>query len=167
MSVEVIDKGHDAIARLVHEMSGARAPYAAVGVQGSEASAAKVDGDGKPTDDLTNVDVSIVHEFGVTLPNGTVIPQRSFLAGTLDAHASEIRAFKAKLARGLVAGKLTAQRATQLVGMKVEGLIKERISAGIEPGLEQSTIDRKGSSKPLVDFGQLRNGVTHTVRRGR
>jgi hypothetical protein len=31
--------------------------------------------------------------------------------------------------------------------------------------LKQSTIDRKGSSKPLIDTGELRNSISYEVKK--
>jgi hypothetical protein len=40
----------------------------------------------------------------------------------------------------------------------------QTINAGIEPGLNERTIERKGSSKPLIDTGRLKGSITHEIR---
>jgi hypothetical protein len=49
------------------------------------------------------------------------------------------------------------------LGAKVAALLQNRISAGIDPPNSAATIARKGSSKPLVDTGQLKAAITWRV----
>ena len=58
-------------------------------------------------------------------------------------------------------GRLEAMRALSIVGEFHQENIKEQIRLTRTPRLEQSTIDRKGSSKPLIDTGQMIQSVTH------
>jgi len=53
----------------------------------------------------------------------------------------------------------------RIVGAFLEGQIKQTITRGRAewPPLSPETIKRKGSSKPLIDTGKLRNSVTHKV----
>jgi len=53
----------------------------------------------------------------------------------------------------------------RLVGSFLEGKIKEKITHGDPswPSLKPETVKRKGSSKPLIDTGKLRNSITHKV----
>ena len=55
-------------------------------------------------------------------------------------------------------------KALELIGLFVKGLIQGRMSAGIPPPLKASTIARKGSSKPLINTGQLRASIDYEVR---
>lgn len=161
MSVHEVDHGAERIGRLIHELSGPSAPWAAIGVQGADAGATHGDGP------LSAVEIAVVHEFGARLPNGTVIPMRSFLRATIDAHGDEIAAFKLRVAHAMLAGRLTAEQGTALMGKYVVGLVQQRIANRIDPELADATIERKGSSVPLIDVGQLRTSIVDTVRRGR
>lgn len=58
-------------------------------------------------------------------------------------------------------GRLEAMRALSILGEFHQEQIKEQIRLTRTPRLEQSTIDRKGSSKPLIDTGQMIQSVTH------
>ena len=71
-----------------------------------------------------------------------------------DIAALQIRAFKAVLS-----GEMDARKALGLIGVKVVAWIKETIRAGLTPPNAPSTIERKGSSTPLVDDGQLINSI--------
>lgn len=160
MSVHEVDHGADRIGRLLLELSGPNAPGAVVGVMGADASATHGEGP------LSAVEIAAVHEFGAKLPNGTVIPMRSFLRATLDEHADDIAVFKLRVADAMLAGRVDAHGGTQAVAMYVVGLVQERIASGIDPELADATIERKGSSVPLIDHGQLRSSIAGTVRRG-
>lgn len=50
-------------------------------------------------------------------------------------------------------------------GAFLEGKIKEKITHSDPswPPLKPETVKRKGSSKPLIDTGRLRNSITHKV----
>ncbi|WP_290597045.1 MULTISPECIES: HK97-gp10 family putative phage morphogenesis protein [unclassified Archaeoglobus] len=57
------------------------------------------------------------------------------------------------------------ERILSLVGAFLEDQIKKTISHGRAewPPLSPETIKRKGSSKPLLDTGHLRDSITHKV----
>lgn len=48
-------------------------------------------------------------------------------------------------------------------GLWAVGEIQQRIADGIPPPNAQSTVDRKGSSTPLIETGQLRASIKHKV----
>ena len=107
---------------------------------------------------LSLLEVAVVHEFG-----GGRVPQRSFIRATIDARRSDIEAELANLARGVVGGQIDARQALELLGAKVAGWCQARIASGIAPALKAATIKRKGSSKPLINTGQLRSAITWRV----
>ncbi len=57
------------------------------------------------------------------------------------------------------------EKALRLAGAYLEGKIKEKITNTDPdwPPLKPATIKRKGSSKPLIDTGKLRNSIVHNV----
>lgn len=57
------------------------------------------------------------------------------------------------------------ERILKLAGAFLEGKIKELFTKTPSewPPLKPETIKRKGSSKPLIDTGRLRNSITHKV----
>lgn len=129
--------------------------HAVVGIWGEEAD--------KPHEDSStpNILIAAVHEFGTE-----DIPERSFIRNTVDLKAAEIQKTMEKQVSLIPVGRVTTEGALERLGLFVKGLIQKRISQGIPPPLKQATIDRKGSSKPLVDTGQLRASVLHEVRKG-
>jgi hypothetical protein len=111
--------------------------------------------------DIVVLDLATIHEFGST--DGRV-PQRSFLRAYVDEHGAQILNWQRALALQVGAGQLDVRQALELLGLKVAGAIQAYIAAGIAPPNAQATIDRKGSSTPLIDSGQLRSAITHQLR---
>ncbi len=109
---------------------------------------------------FTLVDLAKAHEYGV--PGR--LAERSFLRATLDAHRPEIVAFQRKLVGLVLTGKLTEERALDLLGAMVAGLVKKFIMSGrVQPDIAESTKARKGSDVVLLDNGILVNHITHSV----
>lgn len=110
--------------------------------------------------DLTVAHIAAIHEFGA--PNAN-IPERSFMRATMDEKSSEIAALAKKLMRGVVEGKSSETTALGLLGAFIQSLFRAKINSGLKPPLKPATISRKGSSKPLIDTGQLINSIDFEV----
>jgi len=114
---------------------------------------------------LTVAEVAAFHEFGVgpfQLPSGAVhpgIPQRSFIRGWFDESQPFIAETLRAQMRLVIAGKLPVEKAGARIALAFEGSVKQRIAKGIAPPLSPVTVAAKGSSKPLIDRGQLRAAV--------
>lgn len=147
LNVRDTDKGLKA---LLKRLSGASGKVA-IGVLGSNA--------GKSHGATTLYDVAAANEFGTSR-----IPERSFLRETLDVHHAKVVAFCKKQGAEVVRGTISNEAALNRIGLFVQGLIQARIASGIEPANAESTIAAKGSSKPLIDSGQLRASITYEVR---
>jgi len=147
-SVADTDKGYRARMKQLR----AKLPVLKVGVYGEQAEA--IDGEGT----ITVGALAEIFEFG--LGNQ---PERSWLRGYVDENNARITQMIARVGEQVAAGKMTPEEALNLVGLKMVGEIQQRISAGIEPPNEDSTIRRKGSSTPLIDTGQFRGSISHEV----
>lgn len=113
-------------------------------------------------DGVTLAELAMVHEFGSPTNE---IPERSFLRKPFFDKKAEISAFaKNQIALALV-GRTTAKEALGLVGERARDIAKMAITEGVEPELKPKTIKRKGSSKPLIDTGQLLNSIDYEVRK--
>ena len=110
---------------------------------------------------LTVAQIAAIHEFG--LPSRG-IPERSMVRETLRINDKKYREAARKIGLGITAGKMDQRRGLDLLGVMIKGDIQQRIAAGIAPGLKPATIRRKGSSKPLIDTGQMRASIDHEVR---
>lgn len=129
----------------------------------TDASAAEEAG-GQP---IGLVALGAIHEFGSVAAG---VPERSYLRRTFRYGQGAIgqEGITAKLAKGIVLGKLQPRAAYEILGHWAVKQIRETITAGmhIPPRLAQSTIDKKGSDRPLVDTGRLVGGLSHAVELG-
>lgn len=109
---------------------------------------------------LTNVDLGIIHEFGT--PNNRP-PERSFLRSTADHKRAAWMDLMTRALQKVIDGKISVDTALGLVGQRASADVKRTITSGsgVPPPLSQVTIDRKGSSRPLVDSSQLLNSITY------
>lgn len=99
------------------------------------------------------------NEFGTK-----TIPQRSFIRTAFDENIDRIESVTAKQYGEVIDGKKTLKDALGIIGQVVIGLIQRKIRAIIFPPNSRETIARKGSSKPLIDFGQMMKSVTYAIR---
>lgn len=151
MTTTMSDKDKGAIARL-RALADLDKRSVEVGVLGEKAAEAAESGEG-----LTVSDVATINEFGLG------VPQRSFIRGYVDERRKDVLALLGRMATAVAAGKITAQVGYEALGLKIAANIQERISAGIEPANAPATIARKGSSKPLINTGQLRSAIAPRV----
>jgi phage gpG-like protein len=164
-------KGVD-IQELGRRLGDLRKYRVVVGVQGTEATETYDEKGEKNARPLTLVEVAAVHEFGTE--DGR-IPERSFLRGTLDRKSKPY----GKLLAAAVSGALEAvgedglgdvagafERGLNLLGLRVVADVQTTIrdSGPGWPPNAPMTIARKGSSKPLIDTGRLRQSIRHAVR---
>ncbi|NIR31645.1 MAG: hypothetical protein GWN84_20505 [Gammaproteobacteria bacterium] len=127
----------------------------AVGIQGPAAVAPRSEGK------LTNAEIGAINEFGLGPP------ERSFLRATLDAERRKYIQLLKGVGDAAVAGKTSLEQGARLVGEIAVGDVKQTIADGVPPPNAPSTIERKGSSTPLIDTGQLRGSITSKVRKRR
>lgn len=108
--------------------------------------------------------VGAIHEYG-----GGDVPQRSWLRVPFQVKRDELSEAIAKQAKAVFDGKKTADKALGLIGAVATNISKDAFTTngyGKWPALKASTINAKGSSKPLLDTGTLRNSITWQVRNG-
>lgn len=125
-----------------------------LGVQGQKASAPH--GPGEP---ISVGELAAIHELGLG------VPERSWLRAWLDENSRMILDDSKAAIQQVILGKLTKERALNILGLKWVGAIQQRIADGqVTPALAKSTVDRKGSSVPLIDTGVLRASITHIAK---
>ena len=106
--------------------------------------------------------IAAVHEFGY--PEGG-IPERSFLRSGIHEGVPRFNKLNEANLRAVVLGGKTVEEALDMLGVVAAGEVKRKIRNGPFQELKQATIDRKGSSRPLIDSGQLIQSITF-VREG-
>jgi len=92
------------------------------------------------------------------------IPQRSFMRSSFDENFSKIEAFITLQYGKVVDGDQTARQAVGLIGQAMTGLVQRKIRAIVFPPNSALTIARKGSSKPLIDFGQMIASIRYVIK---
>ena len=117
----------------------------------------------KPREPLDVARLAIIHEFGSPKNN---LPARPVMRQTNQRHARELQPILAGMLRRIYAGRILPSKALAQLGVFWEGKIKQTFRDGVFAPLRPATIARKGSSKPLIDSGQLRQSVTSVTRWG-
>lgn len=108
----------------------------------------------------TNVELAIWHEYGTRSA-----PERSFLRSTMRANAMKYASFLGANIHLVFQKRATLPHLLNTLGAKAAADVKDTIRQGIPPPNSPETIRRKGSSKPLIDTGQLVNAITWIVER--
>lgn len=112
---------------------------------------------------INNVELAIIQNFGSFTRN---IPARPFISMPIQEKRKDILAFAAskKMRDLIMAGDI--KKALGLLGVFAENIIQKAFDTGgfgkWAPNA-QSTIDQKGSSKPLIRDGELRRAVWSKV----
>ena len=97
------------------------------------------------------------------------IPERPFIANWFDAYELRNRAQVVVEAKRVAAGLQTVDRMLGRLAESFVGQAKKNIAEGGSPPFAPNTpatIARKGSSKPLINTGQLRSSITSRIERG-
>lgn len=116
------------------------------------------EGFGQSSSTVTVAEIGTIHEFGLG------VDERSFIRGWADENEAANKKRLRKIADAVVAGYISSPRmGLERFGLLAVGEIQSRIADGIAPQLAASTVERKGSSVPLIDSGQLRSSITHRV----
>ena len=150
VSVRVNDRGARALVARLRPRAGAT--FVDVGVLGVDG--AKPEGD---SESVTVADVARWAELGLGQP------QRRWLGGFIDEHRDALLERIRIETRAIIAGERTREQALARLGLWIVGGIQQRIANGIAPENAESTIERKGSSTPLIDKGQFRSSISSRV----
>lgn len=110
---------------------------------------------------LTMAEIGAVHEFGAPKAG---IPQRSFIRGGVKKNADEIRSVIVKVAKGWLrpSATLSIKQGLDIIGVATTNAIRRFITSDDNglAALKPATVERKGSTRPLVDTGRLLNSIT-------
>lgn len=115
--------------------------------------------DQKYEDGTRMVDVAAYNEFGTS-----TIPARPFFKQSYENHRSELQKVCSQAAKSVINGG-PASKALDMIGSFTTGLVQEEIVNGNFVPNAPSTIKRKGSDRPLIDTGKMRQGIHHVKRK--
>jgi len=104
--------------------------------------------------------VASLHEFGSP---GGMIPERSFIRAGLEEKQSHLEGEFADQAAKIFAAGASPTQVLNLLGLEATGIIQEKIVSGPFTPDAPETIKRKGSDKPLIDTGHLRQSIRHKL----
>ena len=139
MSVQVIDRGYDAI---ISEMQKFNDAYVEVGIRGENGDIAEY---------------AFYNEYGTKR-----IPERPFMRSAIDNNRESIFRFISQQQKEIGTGR-SAIMALDRLGQFGVKLIKNSIVSGGWKRNADSTIARKKSSQPLVDSGDMKGAIDHKV----
>ena len=92
------------------------------------------------------------------------MPSRPFLRKSVDENESKINAFLQSKKKDLIRG-VSAEQVLKEIGIFQKDLIQEKITDGDFAPNAESTIRQKGSSKPLIDSGRMRQSVNYVIQK--
>ncbi len=151
--------GHDKItkggARFHAEMNKLKNLQVRVGFQRGKAKGK--DHSGKETE-VDMCDIAMFNELGTSTS-----PSRPFMRQSVDKNAEKINRFMKSQLQRIKNGQATAEDVMKAIGTFQKGLVQKEIRDGeFEPNAP-STISKKGSSKPLIDTGHMRQSVNFVI----
>lgn len=111
--------------------------------------------------ELNNAQLMAIHEFGT---DDGHVPERAPIRKTMAKNGDSYGTMFEKAIKGVLEGKPDADIILNRIGAQVAGDVVGEIQAGVEPGLAESTIKRKGSDKPLIDTGALVQSISYEVK---
>ena len=91
------------------------------------------------------------------------IPARPFIRNWIDNNREKIEKTQARLFKQVCEGKISAEEAVAKLGQFAQDGIKRYIITGNFTPNAESTVQRKGSSRPLIDTGVMRNSIRYQV----
>jgi hypothetical protein len=110
---------------------------------------------GEYEDGMTVIEVGAMNEFGTAR-----IPERSFIRVPLQQNKEKYFALAKKEIKKIYLGKQTVDNALGLLGLFVSDKMKGSFTNNNWDANADSTVKMKGSSRPLIDTGQLLNSIT-------
>lgn len=120
-------------------------------------------GDHPNADGATVAEIAIWNEFGVrrraNTPRRFFVPPRPFLRSTMRLKRLEYRALMRKLIKQILRLKMNRRQAVKILGLQAKSDVQNTIKVLSRPRNRQRTIDKKGSSNPLIDTGFLRQAI--------
>lgn len=120
------------------------------------------DGSKQHSEGITVFQIGMIHEFGAPEKN---IPRRSFIRVPIENNIKEITKLIENNHKLVSENSMSAKVALDRIGLKAQNTIKESFRKNDWKPLKRATIKRKGSSRPLIDTGQLIGSISYIVEK--
>lgn len=104
------------------------------------------------------VDIAAYNEYG-----SSDTPARPFMKQSFENHEDELQKACDKVNQTLSNGG-TAEAALKQLGVYAKGLVQQEIVDGSFEPNKPSTVKKKGSDKPLIDTGTMRQSVNYVIK---
>lgn len=176
-----MDFGERQLASLFHYIDK-NSPHVDVGFMG-EKTYIKQEGGGGTEVPPSIVDVAVFNEFGThaqvtdamrgwfkgqgvkLAPETTEIvsPERPFIRQAVDQNRDKIIDFIDSQLEDVLSFEIDTPTALKRIGQFVKNLIQQQFTKGDFAPLSDFTVNRKGSTKPLLNTGRLRQSVAYRV----
>lgn len=153
MATGFTDKGADAFNKLINSVTAGN--EAVSGFMDATAAA--------PNGELSIAEYMLVNEFG---SDDGKIPARPFMAQAFEKNYKRYQGIVEKSLKHIATGKITLDQLLQRLSIEGHNDIKTSIRDGDFKPNSEFTIAKKGSSRPLIQYGTARQSVTFRVRRG-
>ena len=119
--------------------------------------------------DVTEAMRAYLHSQGLHLrddTNSINIPERSFMRAGFDSGRKEFE----EVIQGLIAQtimlEIGPEAALEAIGLNIQSALQEYLTEISSPPNHPFTVERKGSSNPLIDEGRLRDSITYKIVSG-
>lgn len=160
MARSVVTDTDTGFTKAIQKLLSSQKKQILIGVQEGSKTHLQVKKDRKQPAGVSVAQYAAENEFGTKK-----IPQRSFMRSTFDEKINDIEKVIFEQFGLAIDDKITIQQAYDQVGLDVTGMIQEKIVAIRTPPNSAKTIELKGSSNPLIDFGQMIASIRHVVKR--
>lgn len=114
-------------------------------------------------DGTSTAKIAAIHEFGAPERN---IPERSFLRSGIRENLPVLTELSKGLLPRVVEGVMGEEHALGILGTVAASKVQDKIVSGPFTPNAPRTVARKGSDKPLIDTGSLRQSITYVVESG-
>lgn len=106
----------------------------------------------------SNIKKALWNEFGTNR-----IPARPFLRTSMRNNRKKYLNIVQKKTNDVLAGRLNIRQLLNQIGILAQGDVQDSIVSGNWVRNAPSTIKQKGSSRPLIDTGAMRQAVTWAI----
>lgn len=106
---------------------------------------------------LNVADIATFNEFGTSS-----IPARPFIRSTFDENTEKYQRWAQKSV-SLIGAGMSANNVAKRMGEMIKSDIQRKIVAIKMPPNSAATIQRKGSSNPLIDTGRMRQSIDYRL----
>ena len=151
-----IDLGYNAIMEEIEKLSKASL---VVGIQEKAKTHVQTKKSRTQKAGLSVAEYAAKNEFGTN-----TIPERSFMRTSFDENINRIEKVTSDQYGKIIDGSSNLSQGLGIIGQVITGLIQTKIRQITFPPNSPATIAMKGSSKPLIDFGQMIASVTYAIR---